>query len=80
VLDEPRVIYQDKKFALVRFGSWNMIDVKFNTTGTLKTWPYLIISLPTHRSPSNPASLAAAVQQFTDTLIKTGRLPCRDKD
>ena len=72
VLDEPKVLYKDKKFALVRFGSWNMIDVKFNTTGTLKAWSYLIISLPTHRSPFDPAGPAVAVQKFTDTLIKTG--------
>ncbi|KAL2015718.1 hypothetical protein VTK56DRAFT_4914 [Thermocarpiscus australiensis] len=72
VLGEPKVFYKDKKVAQVRLGSWNMIDVKFNTIGTLKRWSYLMISLPTHRDAFTKDSLAAAVKQFTNTMAKTG--------
>ena len=72
VLDEPKVLYKGNKFAQVRFGSWNMVAVKFNTIGTLNQWSYLMISLPTHRNAFDQASLAAVVKQFTDTLAKTG--------
>ncbi|KAL8314787.1 hypothetical protein RB597_007010 [Gaeumannomyces tritici] len=72
VLDEPKVLYKAKKFAQVRFGGWNMVDVKFNTAGTLNVWSYFMISLPTHRNALDQASLAAAVKQFADLLIKRG--------
>jgi eukaryotic translation initiation factor 2C len=49
-----------------------MANVKFNTIGTLNTWSYLLISLPTYRDAFDLASLAGAVGQFTDTLAKTG--------
>lgn len=73
VLDELKILYKNKKVAQVRFGSWNITNVKFNTIGTLNSWLYLIISLPTHYDAyTTPASLAAAVKQFIKTLAKTG--------
>ncbi|KAJ9129975.1 Protein argonaute 1D, partial [Pleurostoma richardsiae] len=72
VLDEPRVLYKDNKFAQVRFGSWNMADVKFNTRATVKRWSYLMISLDTYQDAFDRVSLAAAVKHFTETLVKTG--------
>ncbi|KAK4442952.1 ribonuclease H-like domain-containing protein [Podospora aff. communis PSN243] len=72
VLDEPKVIYKGNKFAQVRFGSWNMVDVKFNSVGTLKRWSYLLIALPTHRDAFDPASLTATVKEFAAGLAATG--------
>lgn len=73
MLDEPKVLYKGNISAQVRFGSWNMVDAKFNTTGTLNRWSYLLISLPTYRdSFDSLASLAGAVGHFTDALAETG--------
>ncbi|KAK3367285.1 RNA interference and gene silencing protein [Lasiosphaeria ovina] len=72
VLNEPKVLYKDEKFAQVRFGSWNMVDVKFNTVGALKTWSYLMISLPTHRDAFDQVGPEATVNQFAGALASTG--------
>ncbi|KAL1837895.1 hypothetical protein VTJ49DRAFT_3281 [Mycothermus thermophilus] len=79
VLNAPTVFYQDQKAAQVRFGSWNMINVKFTKNGKLadKRWSYLMVSLynynPGWRDAfRDDASLADAVSQFRAALIKTG--------
>ncbi|KAL8294351.1 hypothetical protein RB597_007939 [Gaeumannomyces tritici] len=72
VLDEPKVYYKDKKVAQVRFGGWNMVDVRFNTNGRLSSWSYLLVSLPTHRDAFDQASLSSTMQQFTALLVKRG--------
>lgn len=72
VLDEPKVLYKDKKFAQVRFGGWNMVDVRFSTNGRLGSWSYLLVSLPTHRDAFDQASLTSTMQQFTALLVKRG--------
>jgi hypothetical protein len=50
-----------------------MVNAKFNSTGRLERWSYLLISLPTHRSAFDSLqSLAGAVERFTSAVAKTG--------
>ncbi|KAH6988693.1 putative RNA interference and gene silencing protein [Ilyonectria destructans] len=90
VLNEPKVFYKDEKSASVRFGSWNMVNVKLNTAGTLTNWSYLLISIPDRRDSFDQAGLIAMLDKFRDALRKTGivvnppapgrRLVLRDQD
>ncbi|KXX76832.1 Protein argonaute 5 [Madurella mycetomatis] len=72
VIPAPKVIYNENKPAKVRFGGWNMVDVKFYTAVRLKRWSYLLISLPDHRDAFDRAGLAAVIRRFGDTLSATG--------
>ncbi|KAK2922783.1 Argonaute linker 2 domain [Fusarium oxysporum f. sp. vasinfectum] len=59
VLVGPKVIYKGNKTAGPRFGSWNMMDIKFNIGASLTKWSYLIISLPGARDSFDQHSLRA---------------------
>ncbi|KAK2046757.1 Piwi-domain-containing protein [Colletotrichum somersetense] len=71
LLDQPKVVYK-KSNAEVRFGSWSMADMQFNTAGSLKTWSYLLIMLPGYRDALDAASLAAVIQSFGSKLKAAG--------
>ncbi|KAH7025257.1 putative RNA interference and gene silencing protein [Microdochium trichocladiopsis] len=90
VLNEPKVLYKEGKPAPVRSGSWNMVNVKLNTTGTMTNWSYLLISIPDRRDAFDQAGLIAMLVKFQEALRKTGmvvappalgrRLVLRDQD
>jgi eukaryotic translation initiation factor 2C len=70
VLNEPKVFYKNNNSASVRFGSWNMINIKFNTAGSLKKWSFLLIA---HDRPSiDLNSLKNLMQGFYAALNKVG--------
>ncbi|KAK1749574.1 ribonuclease H-like domain-containing protein [Echria macrotheca] len=71
-LDEPKVFYKGNKPASVRFGSWNMVDVKFNTVTSVRKWSYLLISVRGYRDAFDLNSLAPVVGRFATTLGKLG--------
>ena len=72
VLVGPKVIYRGNETADPRFGSWNMINIKFNTGASLAKWSYLMISLSGARDLFNPQSLAAVMNEFHQVLGKIG--------
>ncbi|KAJ4287638.1 hypothetical protein N0V90_012341 [Kalmusia sp. IMI 367209] len=72
VLNGPRVIYKGNKTADPRFGSWNMIDIKFNAGGRLEKWSYLMISLSGERDAFDEHSLTAVMKEFHQVLGKIG--------
>ncbi|KAF9774432.1 hypothetical protein IL306_007563, partial [Fusarium sp. DS 682] len=72
VLVGPKVIYKGNKTAGPRFGSWNMMDIKFNIGASLTKWSYLMISLPGARDPFDQQSLGAVMNEFYQTLGKIG--------
>ncbi|KAL7755607.1 hypothetical protein ACKLNR_014134 [Fusarium oxysporum f. sp. zingiberi] len=59
VLVGPKVIYKGNKTAGPGFGSWNMMDIKFNIGASLTKWSYLMISLPGARDSFDQHSLRA---------------------
>ncbi|WQF90259.1 Putative PAZ domain, Piwi domain, ribonuclease H-like superfamily, argonaute, linker 1 [Colletotrichum destructivum] len=71
-LTEPKVVYKQNKLARVFLGNWSMVDMQFNTAGTLKKWSYVLLSLPSYRDAFNVASLAAVIQSFGSALNATG--------
>ncbi|KAK1962279.1 Piwi-domain-containing protein [Colletotrichum sublineola] len=71
LLDQPKVVYKTNK-AAVRFGSWSMVNMQFNTAGSLKKWSYLLISLPGYRDVFDEAGLAVVMQSFGSTLNAKG--------
>ncbi|RBA11871.1 hypothetical protein FPRO05_14150 [Fusarium proliferatum] len=72
VLVGPKVIYKGNKTAGPRFGSWNMMDIKFNIGASLTKWSYLMISLPGARDSFDQQSLGAVMNEFYQTLGKIG--------
>ncbi|QGA17407.1 hypothetical protein EYB26_005078 [Talaromyces marneffei] len=72
VLVGPKVIYKGNKTANPRFGSWNMIDIKFNTGASLARWSYLMISLSGLRDSFNQESLGAVMTEFYEALKRMG--------
>lgn len=51
VLDGPLVKYRDKGIARARFGSWNMIDIKFTIGANIGTWSYLWFPITDYSNP-----------------------------
>ena len=49
-----------------------MVDIKFNTAGSLKKWSYLLISLPGYQDAFDLAGLFAVVRTFGNTLSAAG--------
>lgn len=72
VLSEPKVVYRQNKPAPVRFGSWNMVDVKFNTAGSLKKWSYLLLSMSGVGDTLNAESLVVLMEKFHRALLDIG--------
>jgi eukaryotic translation initiation factor 2C len=73
VLPEPRVKYKQEKPAEIRFGGWNLINIKFNTGATLRRWTYLLISAGGIRDAfRDPGHLRSAVDNFHGTLLNIG--------
>ncbi|EDN03752.1 predicted protein [Histoplasma mississippiense (nom. inval.)] len=72
ILGCPKVVYKGNKTADPRFGSWNMINIKFNTGASLAKWSYLMISLPGARDSFNQQSLGAVMNEFHQALGKIG--------
>ncbi|KAF2470803.1 putative RNA interference and gene silencing protein [Lindgomyces ingoldianus] len=72
ILVGPKVIYKDNKAADPRFGSWNMIDIKFNTSASLTKWSYLLISLPRTRDSFDLQSVRTVMNEFHQALRKIG--------
>jgi eukaryotic translation initiation factor 2C len=80
VLTGPKVIYKDEgggkgdKFADPRFGSWNMIKIRFNVGAELLKWKAVMIGLPDMRDPFRQPELVALLQEFHHGLRKIGVL------
>jgi len=72
VLNGPRVVYKNNKTADPRFGSWNMIDIKFNAGARLNKWSCAMISFPRSRDAFDPQSFGAVVTEFHQALKKIG--------
>ncbi len=76
ILDSPQITYKsaDKrnKTADPRFGSWNMIDIKFNAGAALSQWSYMMISLAGARDSFDQKGLADVMQEFHRALVKMG--------
>jgi hypothetical protein len=72
ILNGPKVIYKGNKTADPRFGSWNMINIKFNTGASLATWRTVMISLPSKRDSFDAPALTAVMREFHQGLLKIG--------
>lgn len=72
ILVNPKIIYKGNKSADPRFGSWNMINIKFNTGASLAKWSYLMISLPSVRDSFDQQSLKDVMNEFHQALGKIG--------
>lgn len=68
VLLGPKVIYKGNKTVNPRFGTWNMMDIKFNTGASLARRPYLMISLLGLHDSFNQESLGAVMTEFYQAL------------
>jgi hypothetical protein len=55
--------------AQVRFGSWNMADIKFDKASKLANWSYLLLSLPHYQDAFDPNSMAHTIKTFGQALI-----------
>jgi len=83
-LKEPKVVYKGNDAARLQSGSWNMLEVKFNSAGMrLKKWSYLFVSTTgTPDAFSSEPSLAAVMNELHMALEATGGLadkPARGK-
>jgi len=72
ILNGPKVIYKGNKTADPRFGSWNMINIKFNIGANLAKWSAVMITLPYKSGSFDGQGLAAVMQEFHQGLIKIG--------
>jgi len=72
ILNGPKVIYKGNKTADPRFGSWNMINIKFNVGASLAKWSAVMITLPYKSGSFDGQGLAAVMQEFHQGLIKIG--------
>ncbi|KAF5576968.1 eukaryotic translation initiation factor 2C 2 [Fusarium pseudocircinatum] len=72
ILFGPKVMYKGNKTAAPRFGSWNMMDIKFNVGASLTKWSYLMVSLPGAPDSFDQQSLAAVMHEFHQALGKIG--------
>ncbi|KAL5610456.1 hypothetical protein FOBRF1_006573 [Fusarium oxysporum] len=64
ILFGPKVIYKNNKAADLRFGTWNMSDVRFNIGASLAKWSYLMISIPGIRDSFDQQSSRAVMNEF----------------
>lgn len=71
MLAEPKVLYRNNTLT-VESGSWNMRNVKFNKSGALNRWSWLVVHAgqPTRGYDLN--SIAQTVQAFYAAMEKTG--------
>lgn len=72
ILAGPKVIYKGNQSANPRFGSWNMIDFKFNAGASLSKWSYLMMSLPDLQDSFDQKSLGAVITEFYQVLKRMG--------
>ncbi|KAF5700184.1 putative argonaute like post-transcriptional silencing QDE-2 [Fusarium mundagurra] len=72
ILFGPKVIYKNNKAADLRFGSWNMSDIRFNIGASLAKWSYLMISIPGIRDSFDQQSSRAVMNEFHAALQKIG--------
>ncbi|OAG10813.1 eukaryotic translation initiation factor 2C 2 [Paraphaeosphaeria sporulosa] len=74
VLNGPKVIYKGNKPTETRFGSWNMINIKFNTGATIadKKWSFMMITWQGGRDPFEKPQLEAVMHEFRQGLITIG--------
>lgn len=71
VLPEPKVLYRNNTLT-VQSGSWNMRNVKFNKSGTLNCWSWLVIHQNRPPQGYNPNNMKNTVMDFHDAMAKTG--------
>ncbi|CZR42761.1 putative argonaute like post-transcriptional gene silencing protein QDE-2 [Fusarium proliferatum ET1] len=72
ILFGPKVIYKNNKAADLRFGSWNMLDIRFNIGASLAKWSYLVISIPGMHDSFDQQSSRAVMNEFHTALQKIG--------
>jgi eukaryotic translation initiation factor 2C len=72
VLVSPKVVYKGNKTADPRFGSWNMLSIKFNVGASLAKWSCLVISLPRMNEAFNQQSLQVVLAEFRQVLGRIG--------
>ncbi|KAL1601574.1 hypothetical protein SLS60_006489 [Paraconiothyrium brasiliense] len=71
ILNGPKVTYKGNKTIETRFGSWNMMNIKFNAGATLQKWSYMMISQG-GRDAFDQASLTAVMKEFHQGLSTIG--------
>lgn len=76
VLNEPKVVYREDNPARLQSGSWNMLELQFNSAGmALKKWSYLFVSTPgTQDAFLDPQSVTAVMNELHKSLEATGVL------
>lgn len=72
VLNEPKIVYGNNKAASVRSGGWNIVDVRFNSTGSLKKWSYLLLSVQGYRDAFDMERLGMVINGLGKTLMARG--------
>lgn len=65
-------MYKSNTTAEPRFGSWNMVDIKFSAPAVLKDWSYVMLSLPQSRDSFNREGLTAVMNEFWQSLRRLG--------
>lgn len=71
VLPEPKVLYRNNTLT-IESGSWNMRNVKFNKSGTLNRWSWLVIHQGRPPAGYNSDHTKNTVMAFYDAMGKTG--------
>jgi eukaryotic translation initiation factor 2C len=72
VLSGPRVVYKNNQTADPCFGSWNMMNIKFNSGARLKRWSCAMISFPRSCDVFDQQGFAAVTAEFHQALKKVG--------
>lgn len=76
VLTAPDVKYQGNKTASTKFGSWNMVDIRFSTGASLDYWTYLWISDGRRDAWNDQTSFNASINAFAEKMKEVG-LTCK---
>jgi eukaryotic translation initiation factor 2C len=72
VLNGPKVIYKGNKPTETRFGSWNMVNIKFNAGASLQKWSYIMIAQRGGRDVFDKPGLDAVMHEFHQGLVTIG--------
>ncbi|KAF9732031.1 hypothetical protein PMIN06_000183 [Paraphaeosphaeria minitans] len=74
VLNGPKVIYKGNKSTETRFGSWNMMNIKFNAGATIpdRKWSFMMIAWQGGRDPFEKPQFDAVMREFHQGLITIG--------
>lgn len=71
VLPEPKVLCKERN-PVVRNGSWNMSESKFNAGGELKTWNFIVVNPGPGNALNNAKAALPVVKKFGAMLRRCG--------